>query len=489
MTTKVDAALLRLASRNAEAEPYVVGGALRDALLGIAADEVDMVVEGAEEWVAEAAACLGARATQIGREPEVWRLALEDGWLDIAEPVGDLAADLARRDFTVNAMAAPLGAFLSGDLQGALIDPLGGREDVAERRLALAAPAAIADDPLRILRGVRFEATRGLRMTAEAEAAARRQAATLSDITAERVWLELARIMSHEQASRSVRRMDELGALDATFPELALGRGVDQRPVHRRDVFNHQLDALEWLDALISPERPLQPTAARLWTELWRSEAFAEAAALREQLWETRLTLRLATLLHDIGKPQTRRVEADGRTRFFGHSELGAELVEARLTALRAPGSVVHTVQTLILHHLRPGQVAAPGRVPTDRALYRFHAALGELTAPLCWLFLADSLATVGGEALAPRWAGYVAHVARIVHWRPRRRVAAPRLLDGRALMALTGLPPGPALGRMLDTLDEASAVGEIETAEQARALAVRLAASARREAKGAGVD
>ena len=492
MTTMVEG-LRRIASL--DGEPYVVGGALRDALLGVEASEVDIAVRGAERWAASAGDRLGVRAARIGSGPSTWRLVVAGGWIDVAELEGDLPADLARRDFTVNAMAAPLRDFLSGDLNEALIDPLGGRVDLAAGRLRLASPNALAADPLRILRGVRLEATRRLRMTVDTEAAARRQAANLAAVPAERVWAELERIFSHDSASPSVRRIEQLDALDAIFPELGLGRGVDQRPVHRRDVFDHQLDALEWLDALISPERPAHPTeqtAGQLWTQLWKSEAFADTSALRVRLREGRLILRLATLLHDIGKPGTRRVEADGRTRFFGHSELGAELVRARLTALRAPTAIIAPVQTLVLHHLRPGQVSAPGRAPTDRALYRFHKALshrapGDLAVPLCWLFLADSLATVGGDALAPRWPAYVAHVSQILGWREqaRRRTESEfgrgigRILDGHAIMDATGLMPGKQVGEIRAAIDEAAAVGEIRTIADARALAVRLATSA----------
>lgn len=480
MTTTTRAALGRIAAAELGGEPYVVGGALRDALLGRSASELDLVVADAERWAAQAAAVLGVRAARIGRGPSVWRLAFDDGWLDVAELAGDLEADLQRRDFTVNAMAAPPSALLDGGLAASLIDPLGGRGDLAAGRLRLASPQALNADPVRILRGVRLEATHGLRMTAATEEAARRAAPALESVPGERVWAELDRILSHDHCAAAVRRLESLGALDAIIPELGRCRGVDQRPVHRRDVLGHQLGAVDWLDVLIAPEPPDElpgePFAEALWRELWETDAFGEADALRVQLQGLRRTLRLATLLHDIGKPGTRRVEPDGRTRFFGHSELGADLAVERLAALRVPRTVIDPLRILIFQHLRPGQVAAPGRAPSDRALHRFHTALGQLTAPLCWLFLADSLATVGSEALAPRWPDYVAHVARIVDWRPRYRQVQQRILDGRAIMEITGLPPGRLVGEIRDAVDEAAAVGEIATPADARALARRLA-------------
>lgn len=493
--TTTRAALERIAAAEIGGEPYVVGGALRDALLGRTASELDIVVADAERWAAQAAAVLGVRAAQIGRGPSVWRLAFDDGWLDVADLAGelsaDLAADLRRRDFTVNAMAAPPSALLDGDLAASLIDPLGGRDDLAAGRLCLASPQALEADPVRILRGVRLEATHGLRMTSETEGAARSAVSALESAPGERVWAELDRILSHDRCAAAVRRLESLGALDAIIPELGQCRGVDQRPVHRRDVLGHQLDAVEWLDVLIAPEPPDElsgePFTEALWRELWETDAFEDADDLRAQLQGLRRTLRLATLLHDIGKPGTRRVEPDGRTRFFGHSELGADLAVERLAALRVPRAVIDPLRILIVQHLRPGQVAAPGRAPSDRALHRFHKALsyralshrapGELVAPLCWLFLADSLATVGSEALAPRWPDYVAHVARIVDWRPRYRQVQQRILDGRAIMETTGLPPGQLVGEIRDAIDEAAAVGEIRTTAEARALARRLVA------------
>ena len=484
MTTTARAALERIVAADIGGEPYVIGGALRDALLGRSASELDIVVADAARWAERAAAVLGVRAAQIGRGPFVWRLAIDDGWLDVTDLTssveGDLGADLRRRDFTVNAMAAPAVALLDGGVAESLIDPLGGRDDLADRRLRLASPQALDADPVRILRGVRLEATHGLRMDAATENASRRAAPALGSVAGERVWAELDRILSHDRCSDAVRRMESLGALDAIIPELAQCRGVDQRPVHRRDVLGHQLDAVEWLDVLIAPEPPGElpgePLAETLWRELWEADAFEGADILRGRLWGGRTVLRLATLLHDIGKPGTRRVEADGRTRFFGHSELGAELTVERLAALRVPRAVLDPVQTLILHHLRPGQIAGPGRAPSDRALHRFHNTLGELAAPLCWLFLADSLATVGSEALAPRWPAYVAHAARIVDWRPRYRQVQQRILDGRAIMETTGLPPGRLVGEIRDAIDEAAAVGDIATTAEARALARRLA-------------
>ena len=275
----------------------------------------------------------------------------------------------------------------------------------------------------------------------------------------------------------ALRRMEQSGLLQALLPELTAGRDVDQRPVHRRDVFWHQIDAVRWIVRLTSPAAPRGTRASAIWREL---QPLVAEPAVRATLDEWRLPLRLAMLLHDIGKPQTKTVDAGGSTHFFGHSELGAEMADDLLRRLRVPSRVVERVTLLIEHHLRPGQVNSPGKPPTDRALHRFHTALGDGAIPLCWLFLADSLATAGAEALLPRWRGYAAHVARILAWQPKRPTETGHILDGHAIMEATGLEPGPLVGRIRAKIDEAAAVGEVTGIDDARELARRLAREAR---------
>ena len=349
-------------------------------------------------------------------------------------------------------------------------------DDIAERRLRLVTDGALRDDPLRLLRAVRLESEHGWRPDAELRSAMRRDAALISRSAAERQWDELQRILVSDHLPWALRRMEQSGLLDAIFPELALCRAVEQRPVHRRDVFWHQLDAVRWLTRLSGVTGRSIPRSRRASAIRNELQPLLDVPSVAARLDEWRLPLRLATLLHDIGKPQTRTVDADGSTHFFGHSELGAEMAQHRLRVLRAPARTVEQIELLIEQHLRPGQVNSPGKPPSDRALHRFHLALGDAATPLCWLFLADSLATAGADVLLPRWRGYAAHVARIIAWQPRRPQETGRILDGNAIMHATGLEPGPLVGQIRAKIDEAAAVGEITDAEEAREMARRLA-------------
>ncbi len=455
---------------------WIVGGAVRDALLDRHSRnaELDLVATGGEAWAQGAAAALGASLARISASFPIWQI-VRDGkpLADVWQLETDLATDLRRRDFTVNAMAVPLRDFAGGEILPNLVDLCGGREDLAARRLRLVSGSALMADPLRVLRAVRFESELGLRPDAGLRSAMRESAGLLSGVSGERVSAELERIVVGDGFAWSLRRLEQCGALGRLFPELEHCRGVDQRPVHRRDVFWHQYDAVRWIMRLTEDRPPRGAVAREFWTAL---EPIREQEQVRTALKQWRLPLRIATLLHDIGKPDTREVGADGRTHFYGHSELGAGLAAVRLRELRFPSRLIGQVRLLIEQHLRPGQVAAPGQAPTNRALHRFHSALGDAAAPLCWLFLADSLATAGSSALLPRWGAYGAHVGRILAWEPLRSVAAPRLLDGRGIMEAAGIGPGPQVGAILREIEERAALGEIETAEEARQLARELA-------------
>ncbi len=458
---------------------WVVGGAVRDALAGDTSQrfDIDIAVANAGNWAHRAAEQLNASAAKISAHFDIWRIPLEDGQIDVWDlDADDLDRDLRRRDFTVNAMAVPLVQFRRGEIAAHLIDPFGGRADVEERRLRLVTDDALREDPVRMLRAVRLEAERDWRPDFELRSAMRRDSALISSSAAERQWDELQRILVSDRLPWALRRLEQSGLLDVIVPELVLCRAVSQRPVHRRDVFWHQLDGVRWLTRLTAPTGPPSMRAKRASVMRAELDPLFRVQEIVDRLDEWKLPLRLATLLHDIGKPQTRTVDADGSTHFFGHSELGAEMAQGRLRALRVPTRTVEQVQILIEQHLRPGQVNSPGKPPTERALHRFHLALGQAAIPLCWLFLADSLATAGADVLLPRWGAYAAHVARIIAWQPRRPDKTGRILDGNAIMAATGLEPGPLVGQIRAKIDEAAAVGDIADVDEAREMARRLA-------------
>jgi putative nucleotidyltransferase with HDIG domain len=205
---------------------------------------------------------------------------------------------------------------------------------------------------------------------------------------------------------------------------------------------------------------------------------FREAAGGQSRLVLT----KLAALLHDVGKPQTKTREADGRVRFLGHSEAGAQLGRAVCRRLRLGNKETHFVTRLIEEHLRPAQLSQSG-APTDRAVFRFFRDLGE-AAPACLvLSLADAAAAAGPRLTLARWRAQLAYIAYVFARAAAQEHAAAgagrrgkrHFVSGDRLIRALEIAPGPEVGRLLDALDEAAATGEVKSEEEAIELARRL--------------
>jgi poly(A) polymerase len=192
--------------------------------------------------------------------------------------------------------------------------------------------------------------------------------------------------------------------------------------------------------------------------------------------------LKVGGLLHDIAKPETRTVDENGRMRFFGHASEGAGMVGPVLRRLRFSGAEIRLVEAMVREHLRPLQISKDGH-PSRRALFRYFRDCGEAAIDVLFLSLADHLATVGPRL---NWGGWRRHVAVIKHILMQRYadetlIAPPRLLTGHDLMEALGLSPGPLVGQLLATVEDAQGAGEVRNREEALALA-------RRELEGRGV-
>ena len=369
-----------------------------------------------------------------------------------------LEDDLRARDFTVNALAVPLADLLR-DGSAEIADVTGGLGDLAARVVRACGPAAIADDPVRAMRGVRLATRDGWRLEPETEAAIRAGIPLLTGVAAERVRDELVAILGEPRASGGLRTLDRLGALSVLLPESAAMRSTAQPPPHRFDVWEHSLRAVEGVDSLLADLDALAP---------W-------GAALREHMGEPlgggisrRATLRLAALLHDVAKPET-RTEQGGRVRFFGHDAVGARRTGAIAERFRLPRRASQVLERLVAEHLRPMHLAQAGEI-TRRARFRFFRDLGDDAPDLLLLALADAAALTGGSPLSV-WTGDGGAVVRDLMAGAEEAAAAetaPPLLRGREVMEAFHLSPGPVVGRLLERAREAQALGLVSTREEA---------------------
>ncbi|MPY68407.1 CCA tRNA nucleotidyltransferase [Deinococcus sp. SDU3-2] len=407
----------------------LVGGAARDWLRGAAPHDYDWAVLDPAEAARTLAAKAGGSAFALDEERGYWRVHAPGGVQHDFVPLpGDLTDDLLRRDFTVNALA------LTSERR--VVDPSGGQADLRARRLRMVSEANLRADPLRAWRAVRFGVTLGFRLEASTEAAVRRVADALAAGTlllpaAERVRDELEALLSHPDAARGILRLEDLGLLALTLPELREGIGMVQGGFHHLDVFHHGVEALHQLLARFPDADP---------------------------------ALRWATLLHDVGKPRTRGTNPrSGRTTFYGHDRVGAELAREMLTRLRLPSATVDRAGTLVRAHM--AQLPA-----NEREARRFVHRRRPLLPDLLRLMLADREASRGPDSHPAIRHAYMRAIDRVLAALEEQPQAPRPLLTGEDVMVLLDLSPGPAVGEALRAVAEAQALGEVRTPEEARA-------------------
>jgi poly(A) polymerase len=454
---------------------YMTGGAVRDWVRDAQAKDLDVTVpSGAIKLARRLADHTGGAFYVLDRETDAARIIYSVPvhlTVDVAALRGpDIDADLRARDFTVNAMAIDLQECFS--LQPMVLDPCAGRQDLKDGVLRATGESAFQQDPVRLIRAVRFWAMLGLRIEPQTVRWIRRDAALINQPSAERVRQELALIMAEGKASEHLRFMDRLGLLCHVLPEVVQLKGVEQSAPHIYDVFEHTLVSVaqtERLGQLLKQETDpdvkelLEPFADELHAHLDRIVAEGR----------TRLTLlKLAALLHDTGKPSARSVEQDGRIRFFGHERNGAQIAVEVMRRLRFSAKETQLVGTMVQHHMRPGWLLQSAPV-TRRAVYRFFRDTGDAGVEVILLALADQLATRGQILDRDHWRDYLILAAGMLdHYfrRPSESVSPPTLISGSEVMAVLGLSPGPRIGELLEAVREAQAEGTVRTEEDAMA-------------------
>lgn len=479
---------LRLAARLHGKPVHLVGGAVRDLFLGRPLGDLDLACVGAQSLARKLAAALKGTPVVLDETNQVHRVALPPGGgtlrqIDVAELQGaGIEQDLARRDFTLNAMALPLREDLAAAVPAkAVLDPRGGLADVAAGRLRCEDARLMKEDPLRLLRAFRIAAQLGFEIekgTLEMIAGLRHRVRTPAG---ERTRVELLLLLAVPGASRWLKLMDETRLLTALFEEMEPARLCAAEYYGEGGVLRHSLDVCERADYLLSHVGRVFPEQAR-----------AVEAHLSPEL---RALILLSSLLHDVAKAETAKT-VDGRLRFFGHDVVGAKRAGEIMKRLRCSNEETALVTAAVLHHLRPGGLATAGEI-TDKAIYRFFRDLGPHALPLlcvCWGDHASHLPekTVV-KALKTAALDPVKGVAALGRVRPQearktiyhlqvisllmrrlfdedRKPVPDRLIDGNEIMKLLSLKPGPEVGEWLERLREAQAEGKIATRADALA-------------------
>ncbi|MCL7459216.1 CCA tRNA nucleotidyltransferase [Micromonospora echinofusca] len=413
-------------------ELHLVGGSVRDALLGRLGDDLDFctdahpdetlrVVRGWAESIWET----GREFGTIGCQRDGLRLEITTFRAESYDQVSrnpvveygtDLAEDLRRRDFTINAMAVSLP-------EHRFTDPHGGLDDLAAKVIRTPGTPAesFGDDPLRMLRAARFAAQLRFAVHPDAYAAMTRMAGDLDRITAERIRDEFTKLLCGADPLTGLRLLVDTGLAERFLPELTgLKLEIDEHAQHK-DVYEHTLTVV--------------------------------SNAVSYETEGPDFVLRMAALMHDVGKPATKAVGQDGRVSFHHHEVVGARLTKARMKALRYPKEITAKVTALVALHLR---FYGYGRGEwTDSAVRRYVADAGDLLPRLHKLTRSDCTTRNRRKAaqLAADYDALEERIARIAAEEDLARVRPD--LDGNAIMELLGVPPGPVVGQAWKHLKE----------------------------------
>ncbi len=427
--------LIEIGERFAAAgyELALVGGPVRDAFLGRLSNSPDSdldfttdahpeqvlaLLAGWADAIWEVGIAFGTVGAGVrGRKLEITTYRAEAYERDSRKPTvaygTELSDDLVRRDFTINAMALTLPDFR-------LVDLFDGQADLERRIIRTpAGPASsFGDDPLRMLRAARFAAQLGFDVAPDVVAAMAAQADRLSIVSAERIREEFVKLVIAQDPRRGLALLVDTGLAEYVFPELPLLRLEEDEHHHHKDVYEHTLTVLEQAIELESSHEPTSDPDA---------------------------VLRLAALMHDIGKPRTRRFEADGRVSFHHHEVVGARMTRKRMQALRFSNEMTDDVSRLVELHLRFHGYGSGEW--TDSAVRRYVRDAGPLLARLHKLTRADCT-TRNRRRAATLARAYDSLELRITELGEQEELAAIRPdLDGRAIMTILGIPPGPVVG------------------------------------------
>jgi len=462
---------------------YLVGGTVRDILLGKEVEDLDFAVAGdAVNFARKFADLAGASFVPLDEEQCTARVVFHRGVLsmDFSRTRGaDITADLAARDFTINAMAIDFGQIMNThemekspltplfQREGLVIDPYGGAEDLDNRLIRLVSAQSIRDDPIRMLRAYRFAAAFDFTIHDATSAIIRRSVELLDSVSAERIRDELFKILAVDKSAYHLKAMDDVGLLEQIFPEIARMKEMEQNEYHHLDVWGHSVLTLEFFEQ--------DPLPDLLNNYLPETEDYLEHELVKGRT--RRSLLKLVALLHDVGKPDTRTVDTNGRIRFFDHNLKGAEIIAGIGTRLKLANRETVLLREVVKDHMYPLGLSVFLRKSADmkekeRAIRRFIQRTGSEWLAILLISFADLRATQGPRRRADdleKLARLIGDIADIYFHEIRHPM--PKLISGDDLMEEFDLPAAPIIGELLSKVNEAQMDGTVKTREDAMEL------------------
>jgi poly(A) polymerase len=439
---------------------YLVGGVLRDIILKRQKDNLDLdfcLKKGAINFAREVARKLGAGFVVLDESHGCGRVVkkMKDKiyTLDFSDFRGKtLEDDLLHRDFSINSMAVELEDFCkSRDLDKVLIDPHGGRNDLRSRIILSINKTGFDEDPLRILRAFSLAALFDLGIAKETLRQVDSKKDKLKRVSAERIRDEIFKILSGQKSFELLTQLDKHGILDLIIPEIKDIRNLDRRSKYKLRVWKHSLETVKSLQRIIKSLSRRAEIKNYLLQDI-------SSGRRRSEL------IKLAALLHDLGKPKTFRIQKN-KIKFYGHERVGADMVSNIGFRLKLSNEELRVLRKIVMLHLRPGYLVS-NPVLTPRAKFRFFRDANVEAVSVLLIALADERATRGYLSLEKFRQRYERLIPRLIrgYFLAEQEVKPSRLINGNDLMEHFKLPPSPLIGKILSELQELQAIGKIKT-------------------------
>lgn len=430
---------------------YLVGGAVRDFLLGKTSYDRDIAIKNAGKFARKLAEKFDATFITLDEEFEIYRLVLPDklNYLDISEIQGEnIEDDLKRRDFTINAIAYNLK-------NDSFVDVTGGLEDLKNGVLRHIKDENFEEDPLRILRAFRFAAVTGFTMTPALKTALRNYSTLALNPAPERIHYELMKLFGGKYASETLLLMDDFGLLENIFPCVNEMKRVPPNTHHHLDLFHHVVETVRQIEIAYSEAEPEIK-------EHLDNVDFGGFPRINH--------LKLAGFLHDIGKFSTWTIEPSGRHRFIKHDDVGAKMVIPLLKQWKFSKKQIDYITCMIKNHIYPSNVIAAPDL-NEKVMMRYIRKMGDNVIDNIVLARADRLSARGIDVSEEMVSNNINGLKKLLNFYLEKRDTLkplPKLLDGNEIMSMLDIQPSPLLGDIVNALLEAQLNGDITSKSEA---------------------
>lgn len=426
---------------------YIVGGSIRDIILGRSPFDYDIVVIGnPEKFAKKIAAKKSDHIIELGKKDQkIIRVISDNKIFDISSVNGDtIEDDLLKRDFTINAMACSLSS-------GKIIDCTGGMKDIADKKIRMVSDTAFEKDPIRLIRAYRIGASLDFEIDTNTVSAIRKNAKRIKNSAGERIRAEFLRVLQTPKSHHYISQMADTGLLFAIFPELSTLKGCFQNKFHQYDVFEHTMKAFYHLENILNNKiiHNIDENTASL--------------------------LKFAILLHDTGKPLVKKVDNEGNVRFYGHSKKGAEITKEISFRLKLSTKEKYFIDFIIRNHIRPLHLFTAKRKGslTNKGITRFFIKCGDITPCLLLHSIADMKGK--GNKDEKKFIDFAKNMISIYfsEFMPRKKI--PVLITGNDLINEFSLSPSPLFKIIISKVEEARLSNQINTRQEALLLVKKL--------------